>query len=354
MRFSLSYFSAGTGAPVQRSYELLFSGAKFADLNGFHAVWIPERHFQQFGDISPNPSVLGAGLAVITNAVRIRAGSVVAPLHHPLRIAEEWSVVDNLSNGRIDLSFASGWHPADFILSAAPYDERRKVMLEQIHCIRSLWENGVGHFRGVDGVQREVRFHPRPVQRRLPIWITTSGNPATWELAGKLGANVLASLIGESVSSVKKKIQIYRGALREHQHDSSQGQVTIMLHTFVGEDEASVREVVSPPLRNYIRTYLSQKEDPNVLTKSTGGLNIIAMSEREKSDLANIALERYLKGGALLGTVESCTKTIDSLMAIGVDEVACLVDFGVDHQLINNNLVNLRRLKDRYAGSIAS
>src|SRR5690606_17850013 len=95
-------------------YRLLLEGARFADSHGWEAVWIPERHFHAFGGIYPNPSVLAAALAVATNRVRIRAGSVVLPLHDPLRVAEEWAVVDHLARGRVDLAFATGWNPNDF------------------------------------------------------------------------------------------------------------------------------------------------------------------------------------------------------------------------------------------------
>ena len=60
----------------------------------------------RFGGLYPNPSVAGAALAAITERVDIRAGSCVLPLHDPIRVAEEWSLVDNLSNGRVGISFA--------------------------------------------------------------------------------------------------------------------------------------------------------------------------------------------------------------------------------------------------------
>jgi alkanesulfonate monooxygenase SsuD/methylene tetrahydromethanopterin reductase-like flavin-dependent oxidoreductase (luciferase family) len=61
--------------------------------------------------------VLAAALAVSTSNIRIRAGSVISPLQNPIRVAEEWSIVDNLSNGRVDLAFGQGWNPNDFVLA---------------------------------------------------------------------------------------------------------------------------------------------------------------------------------------------------------------------------------------------
>src|SRR5205807_1873785 len=116
MAFSLFYFAADAGEAPDRKYRLLLEGARFADENGFMAVWTPERHFHAFGGLYPNPAVTSAALAAITERVGIRAGSVVLPLHNAIRVAEEWSVVDNLSNGRVALAFASGWHADDFAL----------------------------------------------------------------------------------------------------------------------------------------------------------------------------------------------------------------------------------------------
>src|SRR5207249_12330020 len=66
-------------------------------------------------------SVTSAAIAMVTKTIQIRSGSVVAPLHTPIRIAEEWSVVDNLSNGRVAISFASGWMPEDFVIEPDNY-----------------------------------------------------------------------------------------------------------------------------------------------------------------------------------------------------------------------------------------
>src|SRR5215213_1093210 len=139
LSFSLYFFSDDGSKDSADKYHLVLESAKFADQNGFGAVWTPERHFQDFGGLYPNPSVLSAALAMITERVQIRAGSIALPLHHPVRVAEEWSVVDNLSNGRVAISVASGWHPDDFIFAPGAYDERKDVMFSHIETIRKLW-----------------------------------------------------------------------------------------------------------------------------------------------------------------------------------------------------------------------
>ena len=120
--FSLFYFSSDESTGGAERYRLLTRGRAVRRRHGFAAVWTPERHFHAFGGLYPNPAVTSAAIAAITHRVEIRAGSVVLPLHHPVRVAEEWSVVDNLSNGRVGISFASGWQPNDFVL--APENHR--------------------------------------------------------------------------------------------------------------------------------------------------------------------------------------------------------------------------------------
>src|SRR3989475_2145150 len=140
--FSLFYFASGGSEQSADQYRLLLDGARFADSHGFAAVWTPERHFHRFGGLYPNPSVSSAAIAAITERIQIRAGSVVLPLHHPIRVTEEWAVVDNLSNGRVGVSFASGWHARDFVLSADSYADRKAVMRRSIEEVRTLWRGG--------------------------------------------------------------------------------------------------------------------------------------------------------------------------------------------------------------------
>src|SRR5215207_936277 len=164
VRFSIYFFSDDGSKNSDDKYRLLLESAKFADRHGFSAVWTPERHFQAFGGLYPNPSVLSAALAMITERTQIRAGSVALPLHHPVRVAEEWSVVDNLSNGRVAISFASGWHPDDFIFAPADYEDRKEVMFRHIELIQRLWGGETFMMPGVDGREVPVRLLPKPLQ----------------------------------------------------------------------------------------------------------------------------------------------------------------------------------------------
>src|SRR5689334_21322832 len=300
LSFSLYFFSDDGSKASPDKYRLVLESAKFADRNSFSAVWTPERHFQDFGGLYPNPSVLSAALAMITERVQIRAGSVALPLHHPVRVAEEWSVVDNLSNGRAAVSFASGWHPDDFIFAPAVYDDRKNVMFRHIELIQRLWAGETIMMPGVGGPEVAVKLLPRPLQKRLPIWITSAGSPETWIRAGEIGANVLAALIGYSFEDLAERIRSYREARARAGHDPRTGIVSIMMHTFVGQNNSAVREQVRAPFTHYLRSYFKQYDNVRVAAGE--------VSEADRDAIMNAAFELYFENSTLMGTPAKCSR----------------------------------------------
>lgn len=333
LAFSLYYFASDEGgASAADKRRLLFDSARFADERGFSAVWVPERHFHAFGGLSPNPSVTAAALAAITEHVRIRSGSVVVPLHHPARIAEEWALVDFLSGGRVDLSLASGWFPNDFVLAApGAYERRNELVFERVPELRRLWAGEPFEAVNPLGDTVQLRTMPRPVQATLPIWITAAGNPETFRRAGTLGLNILTHLLGQSLDALASKIAVYREAWRAAGH-AGQGTVTLMLHTFVGEDDAQVRRTVKAPMLHYLASstnLVGAYTQAVPFFQKSGGAEAAALAPDEVSDALEFSFERYYSTSSLMGTMDACLAMTDRLRDLEVDEVACLIDFGV-------------------------
>src|SRR5262249_19977562 len=96
---SLIYFASGTSGPDDDKYMQVKESAIIADEAGFSAMWVRERLLFESGALYPGPWVRAGGLATIPRRIRLRAGSVVVPLHHPVHLAERWAMVDNLSGG---------------------------------------------------------------------------------------------------------------------------------------------------------------------------------------------------------------------------------------------------------------
>lgn len=311
-------------AAVGNRYRLVMEGARFADANGFSAVWTPERHFHPFGGLFPNPSVLGAAIASVTERIGVRAGSVVLPLHDPLRVAEEWSVVDNLSAGRVGISFASGWQPDDFVLAPAKYADRKEQMLRMISEVRKLWRGEKVRRMNGAACEVDVGVYPRPVQEELPIWITSARHPETFRMAGEAGAGLLTHLVGHTAEQLAEKIAIYRSAWREHGWPG-RGHVTLMLHTFVHPDIEVVRATIREPLREYIRSSFDLMAGLGAAMQ----VDLRQLPAEEIEVLLDEAFERFVATSGLLGTPEMVADAVERLALIGVDEVGCLIDFGV-------------------------
>lgn len=342
MDFGLFYFgnhnADGKSGDINK-YDLLLKGAKYADENGFNAVWTPERHFGAFGGLYPNPVVTSAALSSITSQVKLRTGSCVLPLHHPIRVAEDWAIIDNLSNGRVELSFATGWNKNDFTIAPENFVNRREVLLEKLAIVKRLWQGEKVTFSGVDGTDVQIATLPRPIQSELPVWFTVGFNPESFRQAGENGAHILTHLLGQSVEELAERIKIYHDGLVNAGYDKSKFKIALMLHTFVSHcSEYSLSQVEAP-----FKRYLASSVD---LLRQLKLDNVDTINDSDQEALLEFAFQKYYYSSGLFGTPQSCLKMIDMLKGIGVTEIACLIDFGIREEVVLENLKHLNQLKE--------
>lgn len=346
LQFGLFFWGNDDGSGRQK-YRLLLDSAQFADRNGFESVWTPERHFHAFGGPYPNPAVTGAAVAALTKNLQIRAGSCVLPLHHPARVAEEWSVVDNLSDGRAGIAFASGWMPEDFVLrpeNAPP--QNKAALIRDIETVRKLWRGDRVEFDFGAG-KVSIVTQPRPVQAELPVWMTTAGNPESYREAARLGVNVLTHLLGQSITELAEKINIYRQTLLECGRNPDDYKVTLMLHTFLGTDRDEVREKVRGPMTDYLRSaaaLIRQYAWAFPAFKKPAGaeqptdIDLQTLDASEMDAILKFAFQRYFDDSGLFGTVDDALDRLREVKQAGVDDIACLIDFGLQSDLVMDRL----------------
>jgi len=335
--FSLFYFASDDSRENQDKYELLLKGAKFADEHGFSAVWVPERHFHSFGGQYPSPAVAASAVAAITENVQVRSGSIVLPLHDPVSVAEEWSMIDNMSNGRVGVSFASGWHPNDFVFSPENFDDRHNILKRRIEEFKNIWAGG--EYKRINGIGKQVDVSIRPIPKQsMPmIWVTAAGSPDTFRYAGSIGANVLTHLLGQTLEDLTSNIEIYRDSLAKHGYDRNSGNVTLMLHTFVANDSEFVSEVVWQPFRNYLKDSIGLMKP----IADEAGLDI----KDDEETIIDMAYQRFFHSAGLFGTPESCLYKINEISKCGVNEVGCLIDFGIPPEITIEHMECINELK---------
>jgi natural product biosynthesis luciferase-like monooxygenase protein len=349
MDFSLFFFANHQGQDDQK-YSLITEASRWADTHNFVAVWLPERHFHAFGGLSPNPSVLAAALATITDNVQLRSGSVVTPLHDPIRIVEEWSTVDNLSNGRAGMGVACGWVPNDFVISGnqAAFASRKDVFARSIDTIGKLWSGESIRVTNPHGEAVDIVTLPRPIQPKAPLWITAAVNPETFEQAGRLGINVLTHLLGQSIEVLGDKVAIYRQAWETAGHPG-QGTVTLMLHAFVGDSDEEVYDLVREPMKRYLGSSLDLAiAHPESVPFLPGAEDVEAelFTDETVDQMLEASFERYFFDSSLLGTTEACLEMVEIAKQNDVDEIACLIDFGLQSADILPGLEKLNQVRE--------
>ncbi|MFJ2870923.1 MupA/Atu3671 family FMN-dependent luciferase-like monooxygenase [Streptomyces sp. NPDC087298] len=346
--FSLYFFGDypddGPG-PKEGRYELLMEAARFADRHGFEALWMPERHFNSFGGLFPNPAVLAAALSRETRRIRLNAGSVVLPLHDPIRVAEEWSMADNLSNGRVGLGVASGWNANDFVFFPERFGTHKQEMYDRLEQVRSLWRGEPLRRTTGDG-EREIRLFPRPVQTMPPLYTAVVGNPESYERAAAHDLGIVTNLMTQDVDQLRENIARYRRARALHGLDPDAGRVAVLLHTYLAEDHDTARSEAFAPMSRYMQASLSLFSG---VTNSLGvTTDLRSLSEDDLDVVFRRAYGRYCDQRALIGDVDTVLPVVEAVADAGADEIVALVDFGVSADQLRAGLPRLDALRRRH------
>jgi alkanesulfonate monooxygenase SsuD/methylene tetrahydromethanopterin reductase-like flavin-dependent oxidoreductase (luciferase family) len=133
----------------------------------------------------------------------------------------------------------------------------------------------------------------------------------------------------------------------ENGHDPRTGIVSLMLHTYVGTDLEQVRAIVKEPLKAYLQTYINQ-------FRPMAGDSVVDPSSAEMQSLLEAVFEHYFEQSSLLGTPDKCAAIIEKVAAAGVNDLACLLDFGLDHETTMEGLRHLAELRRSMQPQIAA
>jgi natural product biosynthesis luciferase-like monooxygenase protein len=210
-----------------------------------------------------------------------------------------------------------------------------------------LWQGESVETTGGDGRPIRVRTYPTPVQRHLPIWITAAGSERTFRSAGQIGANLLTHLFDQDAEELARKIQLYRQERARHGHQAETGRVAVALHTYVADTPEEVERQARGPYADYLRSNLGLLQK---LAQSRGlPLELERIPEDQLSAAIDQLFDKFLRQRSLLGTPDGCAGLVEKLIAVSVQEVCCLVDFGPTSRAILDSLPLLKELKDRFS-----
>ncbi len=209
-------------------YGEVLDQISWADSLGFSTVWLSEHHFTDEGYLPAIMPMLAA-LAMRTTRMRLGTAVLLAPLHHPLRLAEEAAVVDILSGGRLDLGVAPGYRVSEFANMGVNKRERGGRTDEIIEVLHQAWRTGTVDFDGQYYRYQGVAVQPRPVQPAgPPIWIGGSTLAAA-RRAGRYGLDFMPDS-----GSPADVYPAYREACAEHGFPA--GEIATNMVVFVCDD----------------------------------------------------------------------------------------------------------------------
>jgi len=225
-----------------------------AEALGFDSVWTAEHHFTEYGHCA-SPAVTLAAVAARTERIRLGTGVVVLPLNHPLRVAEDFAFLDNLSGGRVDVGVGRGYQPVEFRGYGVDPARSREMFGESVEIMRRAWTEERFGFSGEFYRFDDLSVQPKPVQKpHPPLWMAAL-SPATFDLCARFGFHLLcAPVFGFDLEAGSEHIARYRETLRKRGADEAAHNVAALTITYVAESTQQARSDLQDSLMWYYRT----------------------------------------------------------------------------------------------------
>ncbi len=255
MKFGqLHIFESAAGRPDKQIIDEQIELMVRAEELGFDSVWAAEHHFSEYGSCA-SPAVTLAAVAALTSRIRLGTAVTVLPLNHPLRVAEDYAFLDQLSGGRVDLGVGRGYQAPEFDGYGVNQADSREIFDECVEIIREAWTQPRCSHRGRFYNFDDVAVRPRPLQEpHPPIWMA-SLSPETFDTCGRHGFNLLcAPAFGFDLRAGAAQIGDYRAALRAHGTRPEDREVGALTITYVAEDSQQARAELRDSVIWYYRT----------------------------------------------------------------------------------------------------
>jgi len=312
--------------------------ALYADQLGMHSVWIGEHHFNSLGVLSC-PDLVLSYVAAHTKQIRLAPAVTVTPLHHPIRVAEQWATLDLLSGGRVDFAAGRGYDRREYAPFHIDFKDNQSIFEEGLEVIQRLWaaDGRISH-HGKHYQFDDVRITPKPIQNPVPVYVASFSKPSI-ELAARLGCGLVVAPFAAAMSygGLKQVADLYNETCAKHGRKPGRLMCSYFIHFYdnKGEEDAArarqiryYKECVIPALPG----------DPKNAPPSYA--YFIDMVER----LRKVEPEQLTENSVLLGNSQGVTDTLKKVEAAGFAEVILYFNVGMKpHQQVKEEMDRFMR-----------
>ena len=258
MKFGLNFFPSFRLSDMSTAeyFAMVLRLCERADALGYHSAKTVEHYFHDYGGHTPNPVVLLSAVAARTRRIRPITGAVIPAFNNPIKVAGELAMLDNISNGRLDVGFGRAFIPKEFEVFGVSMEESRARFEEGIDIITRLWTEERVSYDGKFHQFRDVRLMPRPVQKpHPPIWVAAVMSKESFIWAGQRGYHLMIVPYAGSIERARELVDAYREAWRAAGHLPGAEQIQTSLHCYMAETHREAIEGFKRPMARYIEVF---------------------------------------------------------------------------------------------------
>lgn len=241
---------------VAELFSQLLHEVERAEALGYEGYFVAEHHFHEYG-VLPSPPVFLAAASQRTSRIRLGTAVAVLPFADPVRVAEDYAVLDLLSGGRLALGVGSGYLAHEFAgFGVGPWEKRARFD-EALSVIETAWRGERFTHHGLYYHYQDIALNVTPAQRPVPLWVAVLNTEAAYHV-GCQGRNLMmipyASL--DDISHLAAVTEAYRRGRAEGGHDAASGDVLVAFHTHLAGSDEGAKSEARPALDQYVATRL--------------------------------------------------------------------------------------------------
>ncbi|MBO9594250.1 MAG: LLM class flavin-dependent oxidoreductase [Niabella sp.] len=231
-------------APGERLKEII-EEIKLMDEVGLDYFGIGEHHRPDYA--VPSPEIVLAAASTVTKNIKLGSAVSVISSSDPVKLYQNFAMVDLLSGGRAELMAGRGSFIESFPLFGYDLRDYDALFEEKLDLLLKINKEPVVTWKGKHRAPlQEQMVLPRAANNHLPVWIAVGGTPSSVERAGRLGLPLMIAIIGGSPAQFQPFFELYKETWQQYGHPMDQYQVGIHVHGFYGEDSAALSEMYYP------------------------------------------------------------------------------------------------------------